>query len=112
MKIYIETIEYLYYASIKSKDHHYLSRVLLGQAFTSSDNNDGNEMQLNKYVFLYNKDGKLNLISDRVTTIVLHQDSKGIILNIIEGCNTLQTRFKSKKQDKILMIVKFYLLRI
>lgn len=94
-------IEYLYYSSIKSKDHHYLSRVLLGQAFTSKDNSNGNKGQLNKHVFLYNKDRKLNLIGDRVTTIILQQDSEGIILNIIEGSNTHQTRFKSKKQEKI-----------
>nr|WP_253307709.1 hypothetical protein [Rickettsia endosymbiont of Ceutorhynchus assimilis] len=91
-----ESIEHLYYSSMKSKDNHYLSRVLLGQTFTSKNNNN-DEI----HVFLYNKDGKLNLISDRVTSIVLQQDSKGIILNIIEGSNTHQTRLKSKKEDKV-----------
>ncbi|MFP3012648.1 MAG: hypothetical protein ACEY3D_06980 [Rickettsia sp.] len=96
-----KNIKHLYYSSIKSKDQHYLSRVLLGQAFTSQDNSNNDAMQISKKVFLYNKDGKLNLISDRVTSIILQQNSQGIILNIIEGSNTHQTRFKSKKQDKI-----------
>ncbi|MCC8418595.1 MAG: hypothetical protein LN590_03265 [Rickettsia endosymbiont of Glossina mortisans submortisans] len=92
-----DQIKHLYYSSIRSKDHHYLSKVLLGEVFTLK--NDA----IKRHVFIYDKQGQLDPIGDKVTTIILQQDNtaKGIILNIIEGSDNHQTRFRSNNQDRI-----------